>query len=117
MDRGSRANVRSWLNTHPAAASTIVLLFSTMVVLFVILLSTTSFTIDVGAAGDGIFIRNFFPPEQTPDGATFRWSEPNAQLLLPDAGLPQILGMRVHTDASRILHSGACNLQSPQDGC
>lgn len=94
--------VRSWLHRHYAAAPIIGLLTATMIAVFLVLRFTASFAVDVGAAGDGLFLRNFFPPEQAADGETFRWSEPDAQLLVPDPNGPQVLGLRLHTDASRL---------------
>lgn len=102
MTREFVQTVRSWLYRHSAAAPIVGLLAGTMIAVFLILRFTTSFIIDVGAAGDGLFLRNFFPPEQAADGETFRWSEPDAQLLVPDPNGPQVLGLRLHTDASRL---------------
>jgi 4-amino-4-deoxy-L-arabinose transferase-like glycosyltransferase len=53
-------------------------------------------TLDIGTPGDTFFSDGFSVAEQG-DGATFRWSGPESELLLHGAGVrPFVLGLRLH---------------------
>jgi hypothetical protein len=77
--------------------------------LFVLLSAPPTWSLDVGTAGDTRFLAGFFPPERSSDEAAgnpplpaaFRWSRPEAHLLLYGLGTaPSALSLRLHHDAS-----------------
>jgi 4-amino-4-deoxy-L-arabinose transferase-like glycosyltransferase len=85
--------VRRW----GAALAALLLLFA----LFVALLRVPPpWTLDMGAPGDTFFSTGFSVAEQG-DGATFRWSGPESELLLHGAGVrPFVLALRLHRNQS-----------------
>ncbi len=70
--------------------------------------------VDVGAPGDGRFLWGFYEPEQG-DGASFRWSGPEARLLLHGAP-PGAALLELRLSGERLVAQGAPALSLDRDG-
>lgn len=75
----------------------LILLTTTAVLLLVFFHTPSSWTLDIGSAGDERYIHNFFPPDMA-DSTSFRWSNPGSQMVVYGATpAPSILSLRMHS--------------------